>query len=287
MRKVSTALVLSCSLLAMSQPAIAQDALPPAEQAAENTREEAPSRGEIVVTADRREQSLQDYAGTAAAFTGEDLKRRGIQDMTDLNDVLPGLSIANNGNNIEVYIRGVGSSNNTELGDPAAATHFDGVYIPRPAGIGSAFFDIQRVEVNVGPQGTLRGRNATAGSINAISWKPGLGVWDAVLEAEYGNYDQVVVGGMINVPLGDKAAFRLSGQALRHDSYYDNVGPIREIDVAEKEDNKAVRAQLLVEPTDRLRFLLAGEFMHETGTGYTGTRGATASIPTTSRIPAR
>ncbi len=274
MRKVSTALVLSCSLLAMSQPAIAQDALPPAEQVAENTREEAPSRGEIVVTADRREQSLQDYAGTAAAFTGEDLKRRGIQDMTDLNDVLPGLSIANNGNNIEVYIRGVGSSNNTELGDPAAATHFDGVYIPRPAGIGSAFFDIQRVEVNVGPQGTLRGRNATAGSINAISWKPGLGVWDAVLEAEYGNYDQVVVGGMINVPLGDKAAFRLSGQALRHDSYYDNVGPIREIDVAEKEDNKAVRAQLLVEPTDRLRFLLAGEFMHETGTGYTGTNYA-------------
>ena len=271
MRRFATTLALSASVCALfSAPAFAQSQLPAEEAAAKDGED----KNTIVVTADRREQKLQDYAGTAAAFTGEDLKKRGVQDLTDLNDVLPGLSIANNGNNIEVYIRGVGSSNNTELGDPAAATHFDGVYIPRPAGIGSAFFDIQRVEVNVGPQGTLRGRNATAGSINAISWKPGLGVWDSVLEAEYGNYNQVVVNGMINVPLGDKAAFRLSGMALRHDSYYNNVGPIREIDVAEKEDNKAVRAQLLFEPTDRLRFLVAGDYMHETGTGYTGTNYA-------------
>ena len=223
MRIFATTLALGVSACALfSAPAIAQSeqAPLPADEAAtkEAAATQADDKNTIVVTADRREQKLQDYAGTAAAFSGDTLKSRGIQDITDMNDVLPGLSVANNGNNIEVYIRGVGSSNNTELGDPAAATHFDGVYIPRPAGIGSAFFDIQRVEVNVGPQGTLRGRNATAGSINAISWKPGLGVWDAVLEAEYGNYDQVVVNGMINIPLGDKAAFRLSGQALRHDS---------------------------------------------------------------------
>lgn len=272
MRHLAAALVLSSSAFAFAAPAIAQDAASPATE--EAGRDESAQRSEIVVTADRREQTLQEYAGTAAAFTGDDLKKRGVQDLTDLNDVLPGLSIANNGNNIEVYIRGVDSSNNTELGDPAAATHFDGVYIPRPAGIGSAFFDIQRVEVNVGPQGTLRGRNATAGSVNAISWKPGLGVWDTSMEVEYGSYDQVVVNGMINVPLGEKAAFRLAGSALRHDSYYKNVGPVREIDVAEKEDNKAFRAQLLFEPTDRLRFLLAGEFMHETGTGYTGSNYA-------------
>ena len=123
--------------------------------------------------------------------------------------------IANNGGNVEVWIRGVGSSNNTELGDPAAATHFDGVYIPRPAGIGSAFFDIQRVEVNVGPQGTLRGRNATAGSVNIISWKPGLGVWDAEIEGEYGNYNQTVIRGMLNVPIGDRVAIRASGTISR------------------------------------------------------------------------
>ena len=102
-------------------------------------------------------------------LAGNQIKKRGIQDITDFNDVIPGLTVANNGGNVEVWIRGVGSSNNTELGDPAAAFHFDGVYVPRPSGIGSAFFDIERVEVNFGPQGTLRGRNATAGSVNAIA----------------------------------------------------------------------------------------------------------------------
>jgi iron complex outermembrane recepter protein len=144
--------------------------------AKERAAADVADKDEIVVTADRREQKLQDYAGTAATFSGDALRKQGVQDITDLNDVLPGLTVANNGGNIEVWIRGAGSSNNTELGDPAAATHFEGVYLPRPAGLGSAFFDIERVEVNVGPQGTLRGRNATAGSVNVIAWKPGLGV---------------------------------------------------------------------------------------------------------------
>lgn len=284
MTKFRATLALGAAWFAISSAAGAQVAPanppeepPPADEPVSEESDDpetAAARDEIVITADRREQRLQDYAGTAAAFEGEDLKKRGIQDLTDMNDVLPGLSVANNGGNIEVWIRGVGSSNNTELGDPAAATHFDGVYIPRPAGIGSAFFDIQRVEVNVGPQGTLRGRNATAGSVNAISWKPGLGIWDAELEAEYGNYDQKVIRGMVNVPVGDKVAIRLSGMALAHDSYYDNVGPVQDIDVAEAEDNLGVRGQILFEPTDRLRFLAAVDYTHETGTGWTGTNYA-------------
>lgn len=229
---------------------------------------------DIVVTADRREQKLQDFAGTAASLSGDDLKRRGVQNITDLHTALPGLTVANNGGNIEVWIRGIGSSNNTELGDPAAATHFDGVYIPRPSGIGSAFFDIERVEVNVGPQGTLRGRNATAGSVNIISWKPGLGVWDAEVEGEYGNYNQTVLRGMVNAPLGDKVAIRLSGMALKHDAYYRNVGPVREVGGAEAQDNIAGRFQLLAKPTDRLTLLFAADYIHESGSGYTGTNFA-------------
>ena len=271
MRKFATTLALGASVCALfSAPAFAQSQLP-AEQAAAKDGED---KNAILVTADRREQKLQDYAGTAATFSGDILKKTGVQDLTDLNDVLPGLTVANNGGNIEVYIRGVGSSNNTELGDPAAATHFEGVYLPRPAGLGSAFFDIERVEVNVGPQGTLRGRNATAGSVNIIAWKPGLGVWDAELEGEYGNYNQKVIRGMLNVPLGDKAAIRIAGYGQSHDSYYKNVGPVRNIGVAEAEDNVAFRAQLLVQPTERLKILVAGDYIHETGTGYTGTNYA-------------
>lgn len=273
-----TFLALGVSLSALAVPAYAQDAPAPATadeaQPADTTAQEQDDEEAIVITADRREQSLQDYAGTAATFSGDDLKKRGIQNISDLNDVLPGLTVANNGANREVWIRGIGSSNNTELGDPAAATHWDGVYLPRPSGIGSAFFDIQRVEVNVGPQGTLRGRNATAGSVNVITWKPGLGVWDAELEGEVGNYGQKAVRAMLNVPLGQTAAIRLSGIGLSHDSYYKNVGPVSNVGAAEAEDNIAGRAQLLWEPSDKWRFLIAGDYMQEQGSGWTGTNYA-------------
>lgn len=83
---------------------------------------------EVIVTVERRAQSLQNYAGTAAAISGDELKLLGINNVNDLDGKTPGLSIANNQGNLEVYIRDVGSSNNTELGDPAATTHLNGVY---------------------------------------------------------------------------------------------------------------------------------------------------------------
>ena len=274
MTQLRTALLASIASMALATPAFAQVPAPPAP-ATDSIQDEQPAASdEIIVTAERREQTLQDYAGTSSVFSGEDLKRLGVQDLADLNSSVPGLTVSRNQGNIEVYIRGIGSSNNTELGDPAAATHFDGVYLPRPSGLGSAFFDIQRVEVNTGPQGTLRGRNATAGSVNVISFQPGLGIFDASVEAEYGNFNQISVSGHVNVPLGDKAAFRFAGYSLRHDSYYDNVGPVTNVDVAEAENNLAFRAQILVKPISRLTLLLAGDYIDESGTGYTGTNYA-------------
>ena len=228
---------------------------------------------EMVVTVERRSQSLQDYAGTAAAFTGEELKSLGVQNIQDLDRFLPGFSVANNGGNIEVYIRGIGSSNNTELGDPAAATHLNGVYVPRPSGFGSAFFDIERVEVNIGPQGTLRGRNATAGSVDIIPWKPGLGITDASVEASIGNYGEWSVEGMVNVPVGEISALRVAGFILEHDSYYDDKGPA-DVGVAEAAENWGGRLTYLVEPNDQWRFTLTGDYISEQGTGYTGTNYA-------------
>ena len=250
-------------------------ALPLMGSAQQSEQEESDERAieEIIVTVERREQNLQDLGVTAYSFQGEELALLGAQDITDLSELAPGLEIGNKGGNIEVWIRGVGSSNNTELGDPAAATHFDGVYIPRTSGIGSVFFDIARVEVNVGPQGTLRGRNATAGSVNIIPWRPGLGNLDASVEAEYGDYDQQVYRGMINIPLGDSAAVRLAGYSMQHDSYYNDVGPLG-LEQSEAADNQGYRAQLLFEPTDRLSILIAGDLVQEGGTGWTGTNYA-------------
>jgi iron complex outermembrane receptor protein len=267
-------LLASVASVVLAQPAFAQEqaSQAPADQAQEPIAED--ETGSIIVTADRREQSLQDFAGTAFAISGDDLKALGVQNVTDLQNQIPGLSVANNQGSIEVYIRGIGSSNNTELGDPAAAFHFDGVNIPRPSGIGSAFHDIQRVEVNVGPQGTLRGRNATAGSINAISFRPGLGIFDAAVEAEYGNFDQRSLRGVLNIPVTDTVAVRFSGLYQANDSYYNNVGPVQGIGVAEAQDNLSGRAQILWKPTDRLTILVAGDYIAENGTGYTGTNFA-------------
>lgn len=228
---------------------------------------------EVIVTVERREQNLQDIGVTAYNFQGDDLKQQGVQDLTDLSELAPGLEIGNKGGNIEVWIRGVGSSNNTELGDPAAATHFDGVYLPRSAGIGSAFFDIARVEVNVGPQGTLRGRNATAGSVNIIPWRPGLNRTELAVEAESGDYDSEVYRAVVNFPLGSNAAIRLAGYSNEHSSLYNDVGPLG-LETSEAADNTGYRFQILADLSDRLSVLLAYDNIHETGTGWTGTNYA-------------
>jgi iron complex outermembrane recepter protein len=230
---------------------------------------------EIIVTTERREINYQDLGGTAISFSGDDLKLQGILNLTDLAENVVGLEIGNNQGNVEVWIRGVGSSNNTELGDPAAATHYDGIYVPRPSGIGSAFFDIRTVEVNIGPQGTLRGRNATAGSVNIIPWHPGLDNFDLAFEVEgLGNYNQEMYTGVINLPILDNLATRFAIYKLQHDSYYNDVSPVNKIGAPEAEDNFGARWSVLYEPIDKLTVLFSADYMTEKGTGYTGTNFA-------------
>ncbi|MBT8447976.1 MAG: TonB-dependent receptor plug domain-containing protein, partial [Gammaproteobacteria bacterium] len=228
---------------------------------------------EVVVTVERREQNLQDLGGTATTFNSEELKQYGVVNITDLQRLVPGLTVARNNSNIEVWIRGVGNSNNTELSDASTAFYLDGIYLPRNWGIGAGEFDMQRVEVLEGPQGTLRGRNAMGGSINFIPWRPGLGIFDIAAEASYANYDQTTFQAMVNVPLGNDAAFRFSGNFLEHDSYFEDVGPLG-LGVAEANNNWALRGQVLWEPTENLRFYVTADLLNDEGTGYTGTNFA-------------
>jgi iron complex outermembrane receptor protein len=228
---------------------------------------------EVIVTVERRQTSLQDYAGTAVSISAEELDMGGIINIADLAENVPGLDIGQSGGNLEVWVRGIGSSNNTELGDPAAAFHFNGVYIPRPSGIGSAFFDIARVEVNVGPQGTLRGRNAMAGSINAITWDPWLDNYVADIELEVGTYGQKVFRGVVNVPVGDSFAARLAVYKMDHDSYFKDVSE-KNLGVSEREDNFGTRLTFLYEPNDDLRVLFSADYLLEEGSGWTGSNYA-------------
>jgi iron complex outermembrane receptor protein len=127
----------------------------------------------IIVTTDRRMKSIQDVSATVQAFDAEDLSQLAVNnEFKNLQNIVSGLHIARQEGKFEVFIRGIGSSDSDFSSDPSVATHYNGVYLPRPRSIGPMFFDIERVEVNKGPQGTVRGRNATGGLINFISNRP-------------------------------------------------------------------------------------------------------------------
>jgi iron complex outermembrane recepter protein len=227
--------------------------------------------GEVVVTVDRRRKNLQDYSGTASAFSESQLSAIGISNVTALSQVVPGVQIATNEQgSTTIYIRGVGSDNTTELGDPAVAVHVDNVYLPRFRGMNSAWLDVQRVEINSGPQGTVRGRNATGGSINIISNPAVYGEQKAMAEITMGNFRQRSFQGMLNIPFGDSFALRFAASSTSIDETWTNDGPIRDLPGAQDTNNYAMKGQLRFKPVSRLDITLAGDYNLERGTGWNG-----------------
>jgi len=153
--------------------AIAMLAVPVFAQDADGYESEELILEEVIVTASRREETLQEYAGTIQAFSGDELSSMNVtNDFRTLQYAVTGLNISNQEGKMEIYLRGIGNSDSDFGSDPAIATHYNGIYLPRPRSIGPMFFDVDRVEVHKGPQGTLRGRNAVGGSINIISNRP-------------------------------------------------------------------------------------------------------------------
>ena len=227
----------------------------------------------IIVTANRREENLQEVAGVVQALDADQLRQDGIVELRQLQAAVPGLSIANQEGNVEIFIRGVGSSNNTELGDPGAAPHLNGTYIPRPRGLGLMFYDLERVEVNKGPQGTLYGRNALAGTLNIITAKPRLGELSGYAQAEIANRSSYAAEGAINIPLSDTLAVRAAGYYVDRDYGFRNVSTgeqASQLKPAGLEENYAGRLSMLWEPDDRLSVSVVGDYGKETGTGYPG-----------------
>jgi iron complex outermembrane receptor protein len=239
---------------------------------------ESPVIAEVIVTVERVQQTLQSYEGTAAVVSQSSLDALGVTNLVDLPALIPGLEITNYEDNSEIYVRGIGSNANTELGDPAIATHLDDVYVPRPRGLGAAFFDLERVEVNVGPQGTVRGRNALGGSINIVSRKPKLNDFSGYAEYTVGNYSQKEVRGALNVPLGPIAAGRVAVFTATHDEYVKNTGPLTNLLGWESQDDVAARAHFLLEPSEQLSVLLSGDYLNTKGTGSRGIEMSNASL---------
>lgn len=212
---------------------------------------------EIIVTAERREASLQDTAIAVSVFNGDVIDQFGAQNIVTLANYIPNVTISRINNSLFINTRGVSSNDQTAIGDPSTAFHIDGTYITRTRGAASVFFDIDRIEFLRGPQGTLWGRNATAGSMNVITNKPKK-EFEAVADLQVGDYSEIIARGAVNVPINDVFSARLAGYYNERDGYA-NSGPLVSDDYDDADDT-ALRLHLLYEPSEALSFLLSGYY---------------------------
>ena len=207
---------------------------------------------EIIVTVERRVQSIQDVAATVQTFDNEELLKLALNsDFSNLQYAVPGLQIAKQEGKMEVFLRGIGSSDSDFSSDPSVATHYNGVYLARPRGIGPLFFDSERVEINKGPQGTLRGRNATGGTINIISNKPQFDEFSGQIQGGIGNFDGRELSAVANIPINEVFATRVSVWSKFHDGLYTNAFAVNDdFRTPSEQDDLAYRLSLRWLPTD-------------------------------------
>ena len=247
--------LIGTSILAMAvaTPAWAQD---PAEEV-----ERDAFGGEIVVTAQRQSERLQDVPIAVSAFSTEALEAQQIKTPSDLQLTLPNVTFTKtNFTGASFTIRGIGDLCVGTTCDSATAIHLNGDPLFSTRLFETEFYDLERIEVLRGPQGTLFGRNATSGVVNVITAKPKLGTFEAAAEAEYGNYDSMKGKAMINIPLGDTMAFRVAGIYLNRDGYTKNTFLGTRID---DRDLYSVRGSLRWEPSDDTTIDILASYFRE------------------------
>jgi len=233
--------------------------------AAEGEAQKDTGLTEVIITAQKIAQPASKTPLALSVLSGEDLKNAGTVDPRALSATLPNVEISQESGMLQVAIRGVTSLDMTEKGDPSAAFHIDGAYIPRYEAQAAAFFDLDRIEVLRGPQGTLYGRNATAGAINLISNKPTRKL-EGKVGIELGNYNTRRYDGVVNIPLTDVWALRAAVNGNKHDTFL-NPGP-NKIPL-ESQDDKSARVHLLGTFTPDTSLLLTAEHNQIGGAGVT------------------
>ncbi|WP_256079995.1 TonB-dependent receptor [Massilia sp. YIM B04103] len=226
----------------------------------------------IVVTATRRNTFVQETPLAVTAYNQDTLANNQVKDLASLTTMVPSLTVEQHGDSggVHVYMRGVGSANHTELGDPAVAFYVDGIYSPRPQGATALMYDLSHVEVARGPQGTLNGRNSTAGAVNLVSGAP---VTERIFGAGSivaGDRHRLQTQGMINIPLADNVALRVAAIKDSHDGYVDFRAGSNVLPGAKQygaEDKMGARASLLWKFTPELRATLIADYYKDQGAG--------------------
>ncbi|HVI99861.1 MAG TPA: TonB-dependent receptor [Sphingomonas sp.] len=195
-------------------------------QAPQSSTESQPNQLEdIVVTAERREQSLQDVPISATVFNSADLERKGVADVADIQMVAPSVAINTYNRSTFINIRGVGIAQSAPTSNPGVAFYLNGALIPHEQFIGQSFYDIESIEVLRGPQGTLTGQNSTGGAVYVRTRAPDFDAFSGYVDATYGNYDHLKLMGALNAPVSDQFAIRVAGIHDERDSFTRNIGP--------------------------------------------------------------
>ena len=220
---------------------------------------------EIIVTAQKRQESLQDIPISVQVISGEILSQQNQISLETLSMTVPALNISPSGPSHEIYLRGIGSGQNHAF-DQSVATFIDDVYHGRSRSTAAAFIDLERIEVLKGPQSTFFGNSAIAGALNVVTRKPG-DKFDASLRALYGEDGQYAVEGTVGGPLSDTFAARLALVTNGLDGYIENVNTGKD---APNEENYGGRLTLLFQPSETLNATLKIEtsVSNRTGTGF-------------------
>jgi len=249
-------LVTTAPLAAMllSTPSYAQD------KASDDTGIE-----EIIVTAQRREENLQDVPISVSAFTAEQMAARGTNDISRLEGQVPGFTFGRSGSDARPAIRGVRTENVGVNGDTTIGFFIDGVYQSRASQATTGFVDIERVEVQRGPQGTLYGRNTFGGNIVISSAKPSLEGYFGGMDLTVGENGRFRTDAFVNAALSDTVAIRIAGSYEKSDGYVKNVNPLG--NNLFDDDNRYVRGSLLLQPNDAFSALIKFDYSRRVGAG--------------------
>ena len=246
------------TLLAGAACALAMPGIALAQDGEEPAVDDPESSNVIIVTASKREQTLQETPISVSVTSGETLEQAQIRDILDLQTVTPSLRVSQlqSASATTVIIRGFGNGDNNFGIEPSVGVFIDGVFRSRSAAALSDLNGVARIEVLNGPQSTLFGKNASAGVISVVTKEPQY-EFGGQVEASYGNYDAVVLKGELTGPITENIAFAIDGSYNRRDGYARIVN--LDTDVSDR-NRWSARGQLLIEPTPDIKIRLIGDY---------------------------
>ena len=221
---------------------------------------------EVIVTAEKRSESLQDVSKAVTALSSEEIERKNIVDFVGLSAIAPGVTVAKNeGYKTIISIRGVGDeTNQNAIAAPSVALHMDGIFIASKFSLRTDFIDLDRIEVLRGPQGTLFGQNSTGGTVNVINTAPTFEDMSGKVDLTLGDYDLVKLRGGVNVPVSDTVATRFSWVTTDHEGFTENLVNGQDLDDT---NHSTFRTDWLFDISDNSSLRLFAQFFEADNNG--------------------